>query len=232
VGGGDWKEGYDCGKEVSPSDDEYSASPLIACNNWPSDDIVPGFRAAALAYQRGVQQVGEKILESFAVGLHLPTNYFTSRTQNASMSTLRMLHYPPQHPKKLSEMDRLGCGAHTDYGICTLLWQDDVGGLQVRNSANEWVSVPPIPGSFVVNVGDMMSRWTNGRYASTVHRVVSMSGKERYSVPFFLNPDVKTVVDCLSTCLADGETPRFPPETSETILMRRYQESFTHIVPK
>lgn len=224
---GDWKEGYDCGREVSPNDAEYAISTMIDGNYWPRDEVLPGFREAMLDYQRGVRQIGDTLMEAFAVGLGLPSNFFVEKTQKP-MATLRLLHYPPQPKQDMSTLDRIGCGAHTDYGLCTLLLQDEVGGLQVRNSADEWVNAPYIEGSFVVNIGDMMSMWSNGRYASTVHRVVNMTGKERYSIPFFLNPDVGTMVGSLSTCQRKDEVSR-RSEASHDVLSKRYHGSFVHL---
>ena len=225
---GDWKEGFDCGREISPDDPEYSMSTMVDGNYWPREDTLPGFREAMMSYQKGVRQIGNSLMEAFAVGLGLESNFFVERTTKP-MATLRLLHYPPQPRQELSDLSKIGCGAHTDYGLVTILLQDDVGGLQVRNSADEWVNAPPIPGSFVVNIGDMLSMWSNGRYSSTVHRVVNMTGKERYSIPFFLNPDVGTAVESLATCQRKGESPRHKAEPSHEILSRRYRGSFVHL---
>ena len=223
---GDWKEGFDCGREVSPNDAEWDVSEMVDGNYWP--ETLPGFREAMLQYQQGVQKIGSILMEAFAVGLGLPSDFFVNKTQRP-MATMRLLHYPPQPKQDISTLDRIGCGAHTDYGLCTLLLQDEVGGLQVRNSADEWVNAAPIPGSFVVNIGDMMSMWSNGRYASTVHRVVNMTGKERYSIPFFLNPDVGTIVESLPTCRRKDEVRRWSSEASHLILSKRYRGSFVHL---
>jgi isopenicillin N synthase-like dioxygenase len=225
---GDWKEGFDCGREISPDDPEYSMSTMVDGNYWPRENALPGFREAIMSYQKGVRQIGNALMEAFAVGLGLETNFFVERTQKP-MATLRLLHYPPQGNQNLSDLSKIGCGAHTDYGLATILLQDEVGGLQIRNSADQWVDAPPIPGSFVVNIGDMLSMWSNGRYASTVHRVVNMTGKERYSIPFFLNPNVGTTVECLPTCQRKGESPRHKSESSHEILSRRYRGSFVHL---
>ena len=225
---GDWKEGFDCGREISPDDPEYSMSNMVDGNYWPSEDALPGFREAMMNYQKGVRRIGKSLMEAFAVGLGLESSFFVKRTEKP-MATLRLLHYPPQPKQDLLDLSKIGCGAHTDYGLATILLQDDVGGLQVRNSADEWVNAPPIPGSFVVNIGDMLSMWSNGRYASTVHRVVNMTGKERYSIPFFLNPDVGTVVESLPTCQRKDELPRHKAEPSHEILSRRYRGSFAHL---
>ncbi|EED90251.1 predicted protein [Thalassiosira pseudonana CCMP1335] len=125
----------------------------------------------------------------------IPDDYFIARSRNP-MCTLRLLHYPPNNhvPSADSIKSPSGCGAHTDYGLFTILQQDSIGGLQVRNRSNAWIDAHPLPGSFVINVGDMLSWWTGGEYASTVHRVIKRNGNHRYSVPFFFNPDYDAVV--------------------------------------
>ena len=149
------------------------------------------------------------------------------------MCTLRLLHYPPS-----SSMSNSGCGAHTDYGLFTILQQDHIGGLQVRNHAKKWINAKPLRGSFVINVGDMLSHWTSGVYASTVHRVVSpssSSGYHRYSVPFFFNPDHDAVVEPILNLNASGGDDGSGDRCSRSnrrrssaleILLARYQGTF------
>ena len=160
------------------------------------------------------------------LSLGLPRGHFEQLLLRPA-ATLRLLHYPPQ---VITEKSRLGCGAHTDYGCCTILAQDTTGGLQIRNAHHQWVHAPPVEGSFVINLGDMMNRWTNGLYRSTVHRVMNLKSSDRYSIPFFFNPSLDAPIACLPTCLRPGEDrPRFEPSTCEDILMARYAETFDHI---
>jgi isopenicillin N synthase-like dioxygenase len=157
--------------------------------------------------------------------LGLQAEYFDNWL-NAPMTTLGPLHYPPQQGH-ITETRR-GAGAHTDYGCLTMLSQDDAGGLQVRNAAGLWIDAPPIQGSFVVNIGDMMERWTNGVFTSTLHRVINVSGRERYSLPFFFDPDFSAPVECLETCLKAGEVPKYPPVTAGQHLLDKINASFSY----
>jgi len=199
---------------------DFGTHPLIDVNQWPSEE----FQKGMLEYQEKLLRVMQILLKSFAMGLGLPQDYFEPLTTRP-MLTLRLLHYPPIEMEN-DDSTMMGAGAHTDYGLCTVLHQDDVGGLEVLRKDGHWMSVPPIPNSFVINIGDMMSRWTNGAYASTLHRVIlhSSSG-DRYSMPFFFNPNVGTPIESL----VKDEEAKFAPTTSDELLLQRYEQSFTHV---
>jgi len=141
------------------------------------------------------------------------------------MSTLRLLHYPPQ-PANAAPGEK-GCGAHTDFGGLTLLLQDENPGLQVWDRhSKSWIHAAPVPGTYVVNLGDMIARWTNDQYRSTLHRVVNISGRERYSVPFFFSGNPDHLVECLPTCLAPGDAPRYPAVTVEEHHREMYRRTY------
>jgi isopenicillin N synthase-like dioxygenase len=163
--------------------------------------------------------LGRRVLEAFALALHLPWNYFQSMCQKP-MVTMRLLHYPPQ-PIILDE-DQLGCGAHTDYECFTLLSQSNQSGLQVQNNQGEWINAQPIPNTFVVNIGDLMQRWTDDKFKSTIHRVINTSGTTRYSIPVFFGPDYFAEIKSLTT----DQTPKYPPVIAGEYLTQRFDDTY------
>jgi isopenicillin N synthase-like dioxygenase len=175
-------------------------------NLWPG---LPGWRATMERYAAEMRELARVMLRGMALSLDLPPDRFESFGIDP-IATLRLLHYPEQ-PANPSPGEK-GCGAHTDWGSITFLLQDDAGGLHVRGP-NGWIDAAPIPGSFVVNIGDMMARWTNDRYRSTLHRVINVSGRPRYSIPFFFDGPPAYEVVCFPSCLGPGEAPRYPPIT-------------------
>jgi isopenicillin N synthase-like dioxygenase len=219
---GDLKEGYKIGRDLGADHPLVQANtPLHGPNQWPAN--LPGWRETMTAYYDAMEALGREMLHAFALALAVPETYFDAWL-TTPMTTLGPLHYPPQ-TGHITEA-QLGAGAHTDYGCLTLLAQDASGGLQVRNGEKQWVDAPPIPGSFVVNIGDMMERWTNGVFTSTLHRVINISGRERYSLPYFFDPDFFTPVSCLETCRGDGA--KFPPTTAGQHLLDMINASFAY----
>ncbi len=219
---GDLKEGIKIGRDLGADHPLVQAgTPLHGPNQWPAG--LPGWRETMQLYYDAMEQLGREMLHGFALALNIPETYFDSWL-NAPMTTLGPLHYPPQQGHITEE--QLGAGAHTDYGCLTMLAQDDAGGLQVRDRAGNWIDAPPIPGSFVVNIGDMMERWTNGVFTSTLHRVINISGRERYSLPYFFDPDFSAPVICLDSC--QGAGAKFPPTTAGQHLLDMINASFSY----
>ena len=219
----DLKEGYYIGPEHTPDDPRVIAGLFNhGANQWPAQQ--PKFRPVMQAYLDVMLALGERMMGGIALSLDLPEDYFAGFCRDA-MGTLRLLHYPPQPAQALP--GQKGAGAHTDFGGLTLLRQDDVGGLQVWDQAADgWIHADPLPDTYVVNLGDMIARWTNDRYRSTVHRVVNTSGRERYSVPFFYTGNYTHTVACIATCLAPGETPKYAPITVGDHLREMYRRTY------
>jgi isopenicillin N synthase-like dioxygenase len=219
---GDYKEGIKIGRDLPPGHPLVKAGlPLHGPNQWPSG--LPGWKETMQEGYGALSRLGREIMHAFALALELPEAHF-DRWLTGPMATLGPLHYPPQSGR-ITEA-RIGAGAHTDFGCLTILAQDPVGGLQVRNSAKRWIDAPYVPGSFVVNIGDMMERWTNGLFASTQHRVINTSGKDRYSLPFFFDPDFNADLTVLETCTGPGNPPRYPPTTGGQHLLDRIDATF------
>ncbi len=219
----DLKEGFYIGPDVAPDDPAVLAKRFgVGPNQWPDD--LPEFRATMTAYFAAAQDLAVRVMHALALALDLPGDFF-ARFNHDPACRLRLLHYPPQPPHP--EPGEKGCGAHTDFGSVTLLLQDAAGGLQVQDVASgTWFDAPPIPGTFVVNLGDLIARWTNHRFQSNPHRVINRSGRERYSVPFFFTGNHDYVVECLPTCLGQGELPKYPPITTEAHLAERYAATY------
>ncbi len=219
----DRKESFYIGEEIGDGDPRlgrFNQGP----NQWPMD--LPGFRPTMAAYFAALSTVGETLMRGLALSLALPEDTFADFAHQP-LATLRLLHYPPSRPEVPDEM---GAGAHTDFGGLTILLQDAVGGLQVRDlDHGGWIEAPPLAGAFVVNLGDMIARWTNDRYRSTLHRVLNRSGCERFSVPFFFTGAPDHEVRCIPTCLAAGEQPRYPPTTVEAHLQAMYARTYAEV---
>jgi isopenicillin N synthase-like dioxygenase len=219
----DLKEGYYIGPEHTADDPRVVAGMFNhGANQWPAQR--PRFRPVMETYLNVMLELSARMMGGIALSLDLPESYFAGYCEDA-MATVRLLHYPPQPVH--GNPDQKGAGAHTDFGGLTLLRQGDVGGLQVWDQGSGgWIHADPLPGTYVVNLGDMISRWTNDRYRSTIHRVVNASGRERYSVPFFYTGNYAYTVECIPTCLAPGEQPKYPPITVEQHMRAMYKRTY------
>jgi isopenicillin N synthase-like dioxygenase len=201
----------------------YLGVEAIGPNQWPHEALVPGFRVAMEAYSAACDTLARRLMRLCERALSLPAGHFGGFMRQPTCTT-RLLHYPPQ-PAVVAP-GQIGCGAHTDWGALTLLAQDDAGGLQVQGRDGTWTDVTPIPGAFVVNIGDLMARWTHDRWRSTMHRVVNrVAGRERYSIAYFFDLDAEAVILPLPGCVPAGETPRYGPITAGEHLVEMYRRT-------
>lgn len=191
--------------EVAPEHPDYQRKPLQGPNRWPDD---PRFVDAVRRYDNATRNLGLALLPAFSIAVGEAPDFFTRRFSPPA-TALRLIHYPPA-PKTRPE-DLFGIHPHTDYGFLTILAQDDVGGLQIRTPAGEWIDAPYREDCFVLNIGDILARWTNGRFNSTPHRVINQSDqRSRYSIGMFFDPNLDTVVEPLSK-FAEPEASGSPP---------------------
>lgn len=201
----------------------YLGVEAIGPNQWPDEMLVPGFRAACNTYSAAVQGLALRLMGLYEIALGLPAGFFDS-FMRAPICTTRLLHYPPQ--PAAAAPGQIGCGAHTDWGAVTLLAQDDAGGLQVQRSDGTWFDVPPLAGSFVVNAGDMMPRWTNDRWRSTPHRVINrISGRDRWSIAYFFDLDADASITPLDVCVSAANPARYGPITAGEHLAEMYRRT-------
>lgn len=181
---------------------------------WPDAE----FRRDALGLYEAGMASAYRMLEILAAGLRLSADFFVDRHRGENV-TLRLLRYPAGLPAR--DATQLGAGAHTDYGSITLLFQDEVGGLEVRGLDGAWRVAPPIPGCVLINTGDLMERWTNRRFRSTPHRVLPVRGaRDRYSMALFVDPDSAVTVECIPSCISAGSAPA-PPITAGEHIQRK-----------
>jgi isopenicillin N synthase-like dioxygenase len=219
----DHKEFFGIGLELPESDPSVVAGEALrGPNNWP--DFMPSLRPALYDFYDASGECGADLLRAVAVSLEVPEDFFASRYQKRMQRT-QMVYYPPQPAN--AGADQFGVAPHTDYGCITLLWQDEVSGLQVKELGGEWIDAPPIPDTLVVNVGDLLARWSNDRFRSTPHRVVNRSGRERYSIATFYDPTYGAIVDPCDLNL-EGEAPRYAPVAAGDYILGRINDTMAY----
>jgi isopenicillin N synthase-like dioxygenase len=216
----DLNEAFFTKRERAPDDPLVKSGRRFAGpNRWPQD--LPGFRDTVLAYTDAVDALGRRLMPACAVALDLPPDTFDAAFAESQFS-FRLSHYPPV----AAEPNQFGIAPHTDANFLTFLAQTEVPGLQLRLPAGDWLDVPYVPDSFAVNSGDMMTRWTNGRFKSTPHRALPPVGRPRYAIPFFLGPHLDTEIACLPSCRAPDNPARFPPITYDAYLRWWYDANY------
>lgn len=218
----DLKESFVWGFDTSNGDENSDDHPLRGENRWPAN--VPDLREAAESYFRHGHEVAHHLMRGFAIGLGLPEGFFL-RTADRPLSRASFVYYPPQ-PDTLDDQ-QFGVGPHTDFGVLTVLCQDSVGGLQVQDIKGDWIQAPPIEGTLIVNVADLLARWTDGAYKSTPHRVVNSSGRERLSLVLAFDPNPETLVDSRQVFGAD-HISREEPITCGDYLEWRFEKAFKY----
>jgi len=185
----DRKESFIWGDDASATIDDHS---LRGPNLWPDTDVA-SLRRDALGWYEHAERLSMHLMRAMAMALGLGLDHFVSRCDRP-LSRASFVFYPPQP----GEVDGFGVGPHTDFGTITVLCQDDVGGLEVKTPEGNWVQAPPIEGTLIVNVGDLLERWTNSAFRSAPHRVINRSNNERLSLVFAFDPNPETVVDARS----------------------------------
>jgi len=195
---------------------------LIGLNRWPPD--MPHFRAATMAYYAAMEAMTTRLVPVFATALGLSEDYFAEAFVQPNC-TIRLIHYPPQPEPGDNEF---GFAPHTDNNFITFLAQSALPGLEVRTDEGEWIRPPAIPGTFVVNTGAMLTRYSNDRFHATPHRVINRNDRSRYAIPFFLGPNHDCVVAPVPTCTDADNPPRYEPTTYGDFTERLLTLNFAH----
>ena len=208
-------------KRERPADDPlaHAGRRFAGPNEWPAD--LPGFRETLLAYTEAVDALGRRMMPAIALALDMPADTFDAAFTESQFS-FRLSHYPPVQ----RQPDQYGIAPHTDANFMTFLAQSGVPGLQIQMADDEWVDVPHVPGSFVVNTGDMLHRWTNGRFRSTGHRALPPLKGHRYAIPYFMGPHMDTLIECLPSCRDDTNPAQYPPITYDDYISWWYDSNY------
>jgi isopenicillin N synthase-like dioxygenase len=182
-------------------------------NHWLAEPA--GFRELCLSYYAALEKLAFSMIRLFATALELPENYFESKIDHHD-STMLLHHYPAQ--KEAPQPEQWRSGPHTDLGMFTLLRheREHKPGLQLKNKTGEWIDVPPVENSFVVNIADTMMHWTNDKWVSTLHRVANPPREDgpsarRIALPFFFNINQDALLECIPTCCSAGNPPKYAP---------------------
>ncbi|OAP61804.1 hypothetical protein AYL99_04007 [Fonsecaea erecta] len=227
---GDMKEAFNFGYEPAADFQTPLSEPwplyegLKGPNVWPRS-FSEEWKRDLFAYYGEVLNLGRRMIRVFALVLDLPEDYFDGLLTRPG-AIMRLLRYPAS----ILDPDHPGIGAHRDYECFTILCQDQTNGLQVQTKKGEWIEVTPIPGTFVVNIGDFLSRWTNDVFRSTLHRVYNVSGRERYSFPLFIGPNYTTKIQAIHTCVNEDRPAKHEPFVAgEYIANRLYGAKRKHL---
>jgi isopenicillin N synthase-like dioxygenase len=203
--------------------DVVAGTPLRGRNQWPAGH--ERMRAAMVTYFKTLEKLGERLLPILSRSLGLSAGYFAPFFRNEAHINLRFLHYPPQESQ---DDEQFGQGPHTDNSFITMLAREDVPGLAVRLPSGEWMAPPVIPGTFLVNLGNIMKRWSNDRFLSTPHGVVNDSGRDRYSIAFFYSPRITARIEVLPSCVSAARPAQYPPAVYGDLVKAFYSANYFH----
>ncbi|KAL4072127.1 hypothetical protein J3A83DRAFT_4239204 [Scleroderma citrinum] len=229
---GDLLEGFGAGwQELFPDENdekkENSSHAKPGANVWPSEPAP--FRKAYLNYYHAAVGVGRMLYRLFALALDLPETYFDDKTNDLA-TNMRTLHYPPQTGPVNDGI--VGLGAHTDFECFTILWQEPgIQALQVLNSEMRWINATPIPGTLVVNIADLLARWTNDVFKSPVHRAINRSGVPRYSIALFFGADSQVQIEPVPSCISSEQPPKYEIISVGDYVQKRIEDMYYQTVP-
>lgn len=214
----DLKEVFFWGSDIAPDDpDLLAGKPLVAQNQWPQATF-PRLQAELQPYHTALCAVARKVLSAIALSLDVTPDFFEPHYASP-LARGQLVYYPPSSASDEAE-ERFGVAPHTDFGVLTFLLQDNSGGLQVRMKDGTWAEAPPIPGTLVCNIGDLLQRWSNDRFVSTVHRVINRRPHARYSIPIFFDPHTDTLIDPCDLGVTPGARKHAPVKAGDHIAAR------------
>jgi len=217
-------ESFFISHDRTPDHPEVQAGiPLRGCNQWPTS--LPDIRDPMVTYFKTLGAMCDRMLPAFAAALDMPPDTFAPLFANDGHHNLRFLHYPPQDP---NEDNLFGQAPHTDNSFMTALARTDVPGLAVRLPSGEWFPPPIIPGTFLINLGNMMRRFSNNRFLSTPHGVLNESGTDRYSIAYFHSPNPNSTIECLPSCVSVDNPARYAPTVYRELVLEFYRANYFH----
>ncbi len=221
----DASENFTYNTDRTPDDPKVvSGERFRGLNQWPAPDRVPGFREAMVRYHETMTELGYRLLPVYAAALDLAPDFFGDYFKDPT-TVVRAVRYPD-----VGELrdDQFGASSHTDAGFITFLPQAAEPGLQIQTRGGEWLDQPVVPGAFVVNSGNVLKRWSNDRFIATPHRVTTSVGRDRYSLPFFFNPDLDDCIECLPTCTGLDNPPKYEPFTYRDWYTWYLEKTYAH----
>ena len=217
-------EAYFVKRDLPPDHPDVIANKRFrGANQWPA--TLPGFRETVVSYCQAMEQLSLAMLPLYAVALDLPADFFGPAFHEPQY-TLRMSHYP--HVPSL-EQNEYGLAPHADTSFMTLLAQNKISGLSLRTTSGRWIDAPVIEGAFLVNSGQMLNRWSNGRFRATPHRVINKSGGDRYAIPFFFDCTIDHEMVCLPSCTDAAHPPKFESTTYAKWMTWYQKQNYDHV---